>query len=156
MEIWKILIDGWMKEVSTGSWLVSWHTKIGRHQLCAGGDFCISTNSLFWKYSLEFWKYSLELYLCKLRPLFWYSYINNVVLRILYVQNTIQPTRACSTCTQLPISFSLLLPRRLSCRAMQGSPRQPGTWRYIIAFSPSITVGCSEISIHPIQSIRNI
>ena len=33
-----ILIDGWLKEVYTGSWLVSWHTKIGRPQLCAWGN----------------------------------------------------------------------------------------------------------------------
>ena len=88
-----------------------------------------------------------------------YPHINNFILRIRSVRNTTQSTRACSTCTRLPIfllptfifkrlptSSSLLLPQRPSCRAMQGSPRQPGTllpflWDQLILLLSLLVIG---------------
>ena len=93
--------------------------------------FSLSANSLFWK---SLWNQSLQAMTSDSYP-----HINNFVLRIRSVRNTTQSTRACSTCTRLPVfllptfifkrlptSSSLLLPQRPSCRAMRGSPRQPG------------------------------
>ena len=90
-----ILIDGWLKEVYIGSWLVSRHTKIGRPQLCAWGKFYLSTNSKVWN---SLWNQSLQAMTSDSYP-----HINNFVLRIRSVRNTTPSTRACSTCTRLPI-----------------------------------------------------
>ena len=75
-----------------------------------------------------------------------YSHINNFVFRIRYVRNTTQSTQACSMCTRFPISSSLFLPLRPSCRAMQGSPRQPGTllpflWDQLILLLSLLVIG---------------
>ena len=64
--------------------------------------FCHSMNSKFWK---SLWNQSLQAMTSDSYP-----HINNFVLRIRSVRNTTQSTRACSTCTRLPIFLLPTLP----------------------------------------------